>query len=201
MPDSQHHPSSRPRSRTRVHFATPITTTAHTTMVSEPSNKHAPISPSPPPPPPSTRSFAQRYCKHSKCEQATTNKDTQYTKHQLKDGVLNVSIPSSAYDTACTSNAGMIGNPFIQTTQKSTKVFSVSDVHQTPGSNIAKLHHPVREPAQTVDMVPDLAGQSLLSGAKFAEAGYISVCNVDEVRFYDSRTVRIVVLEENVLKG
>ena len=44
---------------------------------------------------------------------------------------------------------------------------------QTPGSNIAKLHHLVREPARTVDMVPSLAGQSLLSGEKIAEAGYI----------------------------
>ena len=95
----------------------------------------------------------------------------------------------------------MIGNPFIQTTQKSTKVFSVADGRRTPGSNIAKLYHPVRKPAQTVDMVPALAGQSLLSGAKFDEAGYISVCDGEEVNLYDSRTTRIVVSEEAVLKG
>ena len=51
---------------------------------------------------------------------------------------------------------------------------------------MAKLYHPVREPARTVYMVPALAGQSLLSGAKFAEAGYISVCDGDEVNLYDS---------------
>ena len=50
-------------------------------------------------------------------------------------------------------------------------------------------------------MVPDLAGQSLLSGAKFAEAGYISVFDVDEVNLYYSRTARIVVSKEAVLKG
>ena len=93
----------------------------------------------------------------------------------------------------------MVGDPFIQTTQKSTKVFSVSDVRQTPGSNISKLHHPVRKPAQTVDMVPSLAGQSLLSGAKFTEAGYISVCDRNEVNLDDSRTAHIVVSEEAVL--
>ena len=101
---------------------------------------------------------------------------------------------------ACTSNAGMIGDPFIQITQQSTKVFSVADGLQTPGSNIAKLHHPVHKPAQTVDMVPALAGQSLLSGEKFAEAGYISVYDGNEVNLYDSRTARIVVYEEAVLK-
>ena len=39
----------------------------------------------------------------------------QLTEGQLKRGVLNGSIPSAAYNTACTSNAGMEGNPFIQT--------------------------------------------------------------------------------------
>ena len=95
----------------------------------------------------------------------------------------------------------MVGDPFIQTTQQSTKVFSVADCRQTPGSNIAKLHHPLHKPAQTVDMVPALAGQSLLSGTKFSEAGYISVCDGDEVKLYDNRAAFIVVSEEAVLKG
>ena len=50
-------------------------------------------------------------------------------------------------------------------------------------------------------MVPALAGQSLLSGAKVSEDGYISVCDGDEVNLYDSRTARIRVSEEAVLKG
>ena len=50
-------------------------------------------------------------------------------------------------------------------------------------------------------MVPAFAGQSLLNGETFAEAGYISVCDDDEVNLYDSRTARIVVSEEAVLKG
>ena len=87
----------------------------------------------------------------------------------------------------------MVGDPFIQTTQQSTKVLSIADGRQTPGSNITKLHHPVREPARTVGMVLTLAGQSLLSDAKFAEAGYISVCDGDKFNLYDSRTARILV--------
>ena len=87
----------------------------------------------------------------------------------------------------------MVGDPFIQTIKQSTKVFSVANGRQTPRSNITKLHHPVREPAQTVDMVPN--------GAKFSEAGYISVCDRDKVNLCDSRTACIVVSEEAVLKG
>ena len=43
--------------------------------------------------------------------------------------------------------------------------------------NISMLEHRVRDPAHTVNMVPVLANQSLLSGGKFAEAGYVSVCD------------------------
>ena len=50
-------------------------------------------------------------------------------------------------------------------------------------------------------MVPALADQSLLSGAKFDEAGYISVWDGYEVNLYDSHTARIIVSEEAVLKG
>ena len=37
------------------------------------------------------------------------------TEDKLIEGVLNESIPSAAYNTACTSNAGMVGDTFIQT--------------------------------------------------------------------------------------
>ena len=40
-------------------------------------------------------------------------------------------------------------------------------------------HQAKREPTRTVNMVPSLKAQSLLSGGKFAEAGYISVCDHD----------------------
>ena len=145
IPDSPHNPSNCTRSRHRVHFATPISTLAHTTMMSETDKLHTHSAPAPTHPP--TKRFAQRYWKHAKRKCATTKTTAQYTKQQLKQRALNGSIPSDAYDTACTSNAEIIGNPFIQTPQQSTKVLSVADDCQTPGSNISKLHHPVRKPA------------------------------------------------------
>ena len=36
---------------------------------------------------------------------------------------------------------------------------------------------------------------------KFAEAGYISVCDGDEVNIYDGRTAKITISEEAALKG
>ena len=66
---------------------------------------------------------------------------------------------------------------------------------------MTKLHHPVREPAQTVDVFPTLADQSPLSWNKFAKAGYVSICDDSEVNIYDGCTVKIVISEAAVLKG
>ena len=65
----------------------------------------------------------------------------------------------------------MLGDPFIQTEQRSTNLFALAYGHPTLITNIAKLEHRVREPARTVNMVPELANQSLISGGKFVEAG------------------------------
>ena len=137
----------------------------------------------------------------SACAATTAVPPLQLTEGQLKKGILDGSIPSAAYDTACTSNAGLEGDPFIPTDQPSTKMFTVATGHKTPRCRVAKLHHPVREPARTVDIFPGLADQSLLSGENFAKAGYVSICDDAEVNIYDSRTVKISVSEKSVLKG
>ena len=95
----------------------------------------------------------------------------------------------------------MIGDPFILTGQKSTKIFALANGHPTSATNIAKLEHNVREPACTVDMVPALANQFLLSGGKFAEAGYVSICDGNEVNIFDGRAAKITGSEAAVLKG
>ena len=115
--------------------------------------------------------------------------------------MLNGSILSAVYDTVCNSHTGMVDDPFIQTNRPSTKIFALADGHATAGSNVAKLHHNVREPARTVDMVPVLKKKSLLSGGKFAQVGYVSVCDDKKVSLYDIKTANITVSEEAVLTG
>ena len=44
------------------------------------------------------------------------------------------------------------------------------------------------KPARTVDTVLDLVDQTLLSGSKFVDAGYISICDANEVNIYDALT-------------
>merc|ERR1712051_96079 len=140
-----------------------------------------------------TTSFARAYWSNAKSKRTR--------EARLKAGVLDGSIPSAAWDTACTSSAGKPDNPFLPTNKRSTKVFALADDHPIPAIIVAKLYHEIREPARTVDIVPALGRNSLLSGGKFAEAGYVSICDDKEVNIYDGRTAKIVVSEEAVLKG
>ena len=93
------------------------------------------------------------------------------------------------------------GIPFIKMDDPSKYIFALADGHPAAGSNIAKLYHNVREPSRTVYMVPALADNSLLSGEKFADAGYMSILDGNEVNLYDGKSVKITVSEEAVLKG
>ena len=95
----------------------------------------------------------------------------------------------------------MVDNQFIQTNRPSTKIFALADSHATASSNVAKIHHNICEPARTVDMVPELKENSLLSGGKFAQAGYVAVCSDKKVNLYDGKTAKIIVSEEAVLTG
>ena len=58
--------------------------------------------------------------------------------------MVNGTIPSAAWDTLYTSNAGRIGDPFIQTDDPSKNIFALADGHPAAGSNVAKLYHNVR---------------------------------------------------------
>ena len=59
----------------------------------------------------------------------------------------------------------------------------------------------MRDPALKVNIIPELANQLLPSEGKFAEAGYVSICDGNRVNIYDGRTATITVSEEAVLKG
>ena len=68
-------------------------------------------------------------------------------------------------------------------------------------SDVCKLEHELQDPVRTVDMVPDLVDYSLLGTSKLASAGYIKIYDGKEVNIYDSNTTKIIVSEEEVLKG
>ena len=103
----------------------------------------------------------------------------------IKKGVLNGSIPIVA-DSAATSSVGTPTAPLIPTRRKSNKIFKLPDGRRTAAATVSELMHNVQQPAKDVHIVPSIESNSLLSTAKFAEAGYITVFDNEEVNIYDA---------------
>eukprot|EP00804_Cyclotella_cryptica_P012948 CCRYP_002296-RA/>CCRYP_002296-RA protein AED:0.87 eAED:0.41 QI:0/0/0/0.25/1/1/4/0/505 len=103
-----------------------------------------------------------------------TSKTPSMSTTALKQGILNGSIASAISDTGATSTAGAPHDPFHETTTISSKVFLLPTGGTAKATKVAKLLHKVRAPANMVDIVPSLE-HTLLSGSKFADAGYTAV--------------------------
>ena len=68
-------------------------------------------------------------------------------------------------------------------------------------TNQAKLKLKLRDPARTVDIVPDLKHNSLISASKFADANYITVLTPTEVLIYDGEELTMTINKEAILRG
>jgi hypothetical protein len=117
-------------------------------------------------------------------------RSTRYTSKEIIQGMNNGSIPSAVSDTGATSTAGAVGDPFTPTNEKSTKIFSLPTGDTATATEVATLQINVRAPANRVDIVPTLT-QTLLSGSKFADAGYTAVYVPKDVNFYDTGKIKI----------
>ena len=107
----------------------------------------------------------------------------------------------AVFDTAATSSAGKPGDNFIPTTERSDKIFNQPSGAQMEATYVHKLKHNVRDPAGRVDIVPNLAQDSLISGPKFAEAGYVTLLTPKELLIFDGEDLKITVSKEAVLRG
>ncbi len=83
----------------------------------------------------------------------------------------------------------------------STAVFHLPNGATAAATMIHKLHHNLREPNPSVNIVPSLVGNSLLSTIKMIDAGYTAIYDDKEVNFYDTATTKITVLADAILKG
>jgi hypothetical protein len=72
----------------------------------------------------------------------------------------------------------------------SKKIFQLPNGTRTAASTISELMHNVRQPAKDVHIVPTIKTNSLLSTAKFATAGYITVFDNEEVNVTTRKTQR-----------
>jgi hypothetical protein len=71
-------------------------------------------------------------------------------------------------------------------------MFHLPDGATAAATKIHKLHHKLHEPARTVNIVPSLMGNSLLSTVKMVQAGYTAIYNNSRSIFTIPRQPRSV---------
>ena len=59
----------------------------------------------------------------------------------------------------------------------------------------AKLHHDVREPARTVDILPELKHNALISGSEFSDSTYTTVLTPTHILIYNAKDVDSLLLQ------
>ena len=84
------------------------------------------------------------------------------SKAQIRQGIMEGTIPSAVSDTGATSTAGTPTDPFNPSDKPSSKVFCLPTGGRAAATGTATLQLDVRAPADEVDIVPNL-DQTLLS--------------------------------------
>ncbi len=141
---------------------------------------------------------------YQQCKRHNNNDITRHVRSTLDDicqGILNGSIPLVVSDIAVTSNAFLPSAPMLPTGTVSTTMFHLPNGATAAATMIHKLHHNLREPACSVNIVPSLVGNSLLSTVKMVKAGYTAIYDDKEVNFYNTMTTKITVSADTILKG
>lgn len=69
-----------------------------------------------------------------------------------------------------------------------------------PATESAKLHHNVRESARKVESVPAMKQYTFISESKFAEAGYLTVFDAEEVNNYDAMVMKVEMKKKVIIK-
>ncbi len=136
----------------------------------------------------------------AKLQQHTSHNPTHLTT-TLRAGVLNGMIPLAISNTGVTSHALLSSTPSISTGIWSKVIFHLPNGTTAAASTINKLLHNVREPAQSANIVPPLANNSLMSTSKFVDTGYTIVYIGNKVNYYEKATTKIIMLVDAVVQG
>ncbi len=140
-------------------------------------------------------------CQVEEQEYANNVNDITALKKFIKKGVLNGYTPSFVTDSTATSSVGTPTASLIPTGRISNKNFQLPDGMRTAAATVSKLVHDVRQPAKDVHIVPSIESNSLLSTAKFAKTGFITVFDNEEENIYDAHDTTLKLLWAAILQG
>jgi hypothetical protein len=104
-------------------------------------------------------------------------------------------------DSGTTSSVGTPTDPFAKTDQRSNKVFHLPNGATEEAREIGDLATNVRAPARDVHITPGIPELSLMSTAKFSNAGYTTIFDGDQVNIYDQHNTVITVSRAAIIRG
>jgi len=104
-------------------------------------------------------------------------------------------------DSGTTSSVGTPTDPFAKTGRQSNKIFRLSNGATEEAKEIGKLATNVRAPARDVHITPGITETSLMSTAKFADEGYTTIFDGNQVNIYDQHNTIITVSRAAIIRG
>jgi hypothetical protein len=136
-----------------------------------------------------------------KTRTATTMHVIGINDEEIREAIKNGTIASTVADSGATSSIGTEDDPSKRTGRPSTKEFILPNGEVIPAKEIAEYPFEVRRPAKELHITPGISENSLLSTAKYEDAGYITIFDKDRVNVYDAHNTMITVSREAVLRG
>jgi hypothetical protein len=100
--------------------------------------------------------------------------------------------PSAIINSGETSRVGMLMDPFLRRGRQSDKVFLLPNRATEAASKIGKLGTNVQVPARDIH-ITRITATSLLSTAKYADAGYTTVFHGNQFNIYNQQDTDITV--------
>ena len=110
-------------------------------------------------------------------------------------------LATGILDTGATSSCCPEGAPLRKTGRPSTKTFQVATGQLAAATEEREFHQNLREPANTVHVVPEQTQDTLISAVKLVDAGYTPILTKEDVKVYNTKDVEIKVKRDAILRG
>jgi hypothetical protein len=120
---------------------------------------------------------------------------------ELRQGIMDGTIPSTIADSGATSGVGTKDDPSHHTGEPSDKQFILPSGQLIQATEKAEYPFNIRAPANELHITPGVSQHLLLSTGKYADANYITVFDKDIIKVYNANNTVITVTKEAILQG